>query len=174
MKTLSTPPVANFAAALALAVAAAGVQAAGTVTVTFVNPEKYTDAGRAAPERQRTLDALQRHFTALGVRLPTGQALKVEILDVDLAGEITGTPHLATGEQRVLKGGADGPHMKLRYSLAAGGQTLRSGQEELADQVYLERPVQPPTASARPFYYETRMVDRWFDQTIAPPAGRKP
>jgi hypothetical protein len=167
------PNAALLAAAGAIAsIAALGTdaRAAGVVEVSFVNPEKFADIGRLVADRQRTLDGLQRHFKSLGDQLPDGQALRIEVLDVDLAGELEMTVRLG-GEQRVLKGRADWPRMTLRYTLTAGGTTLKSGRDQLSDMAYLDSRAVPPTATSEALYHETRMIDRWFGQNFVP---RKP
>jgi Protein of unknown function (DUF3016) len=74
-------------AALAL-LAAGAAQAVGRVEVRYVQPERFSDAGFGAVERERTLKVLSQHFDRLAQRLPDGQLLQVEVTDVDLAGEV--------------------------------------------------------------------------------------
>ena len=66
--------------------------------------ERFTDVGFATIDRERTLQSLTQHFEALGRRLPDGQTLRVEVLDVNLAGEVW--PR-GPSEVRVLRGRAD-------------------------------------------------------------------
>jgi hypothetical protein len=141
------------AAALPLAVA-------GSATVSFVNPDRFSDIGFAPTDRQNNLQALERHLQALAQRrLPDDQVLKVDVLDVDLAGEER--PSRRTGrELRVLRGGADWPRIKLRYSLEANGRTLRSGEETLSDMSYLHG--FSDTYGSEPLRYERRMLDQWL------------
>ncbi len=143
-------------AALSLAFSA---QAAGNVEVSFVKPESYADIGRSVVDRERHLDLLARHLRALGGRLPDGQTLKIEVLDIDLAGEEIFNRHLS--DVRVLRGRADWPRMTLRYTLSAAGQNLKSGDEKIADMGYLMHGHY--AASRDALAYELRMVDGWFD-----------
>jgi hypothetical protein len=69
---------------------------------------------------------------------------------------------------RILKGGADWPRMTLQYTLTAGGQTVKSGQSKLADMSYMSSGIRASPARTDELYYETRMVDRWFDQNFVP------
>src|SRR5690348_11241582 len=61
---------------------------AGTVEVTFVNPENFIDAGNAAWDERANLDALGAHIAGLGRLIPGDQNVKIEVLDVDLAGQV--------------------------------------------------------------------------------------
>ncbi len=148
---------------VALAAVSSSVLAAGSAQVTYVQPEKFTDAGFGSIERERTLQALTQHFEALGRRLPDGQTLRVEVLDVDLAGEVW--PRGAR-DVRVLRGGADWPHMTLRYTVLDGTRTVKAGEARLADMSYLFSPQRTQQYGDLP--YEKRMLDSWFKEEIAP------
>src|SRR5262249_16494318 len=80
------------------------------VEVSFIHPERYTDAGFGSSETQANCDEIARHLERLGQRyLGTGQDLKIDVLDVDLAGR----PHIGVGDFRVMRSsGADWPRMK--------------------------------------------------------------
>jgi hypothetical protein len=142
------------------AAAASGASAAGVVTVSFTDPPHFSDAGATPWEKEATLRALTAHLQALGERyLSAGQALKVEVLDVDLAG--TMRPARRAGRDlRVVKGGADWPRIDLRYALEASGQPAISGQESVADMNY-SRGV-AGDRGADPLHYEKHMLDVWF------------
>jgi hypothetical protein len=156
------------AAAMTLTAAVPPARAAGNVAVSFVRPDQFLDIGHSTFDREHALDVLRRHFETLGAKLPEGQTLTVEVLDVDLAGEIQRTPRSSVGEMRILKGGADWPRMTLQYTLTAGGQTVKSGQSKLADMSYMSSGIRASPARTDELYYETRMVDRWFDQNFVP------
>lgn len=155
-------PVVLLVALLALGGSALPA-AAGTVEVNWLHPDQYSDAGRSFADRERTMKSLTDYFTQLGRRLPDGQTLKLEVLDVDLAG---GVEPWGWDELRVLRGRADWPRMTLRFSLQAGGQTLKAGEERLSDMNYM---------FARPgldmqggdLVYEKRMLSEWFVRTFA-------
>lgn len=150
---------------LALSLAAAGMpaQATGSAEVRYVEPEKFTDAGFGSVDRERTLQSLTEYFDSLGKRLPDGQTLRVEVLDVDLAGEVWPRgPH----EVRVLRGRADWPHITLRYSVLEGDRTVKAGEVRLADMAYLVSTQRLSQYGDLP--YEKRMLERWFKEEIAP------
>jgi hypothetical protein len=140
----------------------AGGASAG-VTVTYIHPENYADMPFAAWEREQVLHNLRAHFNQLGKRLPQGQDLKVEVLDLDLAGRLEPTMR-ASRDIRVLGGGADWPHMHIRYSIVADGKVISSGESRLSDMMYLNRLNRYSNGDALP--YEKRMIEEWFQQTI--------
>ena len=146
---------------LILACLAAGMgaaHAAGNVDVTFVQPQRFSDAGEAGSERDRNLNTISQHLQRLGERyLAPGQTLSVEVMNLDLAGErrLVGIRLI-----RVLKGRADWPRVDLRYSLKANDQVLRSGEESVADMNYLQHV--PTYTSSESLPYETRMLESWF------------
>jgi hypothetical protein len=90
---------------------------AGTVTVSFVHPETYTDAslsgGYGVKAEEWTLGEIGRHLESLGGRL---------------------------GPQQVLT-------LDVRYRLAEGGRTLLEGQETVVDPNYLANPARYFTPS---------------------------
>ena len=143
-----------------LAASAVSAALATPVDVSFVNPPGFADAGSTAWERDANLRTLAEHLQALGARyLSADQVLKVEVLDVDLAG--TMRPSLRAGRDlRVVRGGADWPRITLRYSLEGGGQPGLSGEESLADLDYSHRFT--GQRATRPLHYEEHMLDVWF------------
>ncbi len=147
---------------LGLGALPAPAQAAGTVAVRFIEPERFTDIGFASFDRERSLLSLTEVFERLGKKLPDGQTLSLEVLDVDLAGEVW--PRIGH-EYRVLRGGADWPRMTLRYTLQAQGRTLQTGEARLADMSYLFM-LRGLTAQDSNLPYERRMVERWFSDTF--------
>ena len=139
-------------------VAAAASAAAGTVQVDFVAPTTYADAGRTLAEAQANRDTLARYLQSLGERyLPAGDTLKVDVLDIDLAGTVL--PR-ARGDLRITRGTADIPKIRLRYTLAAADQAARSGEETVRDLNYLGHPVD--YAGKDPLRFEKRMLADWF------------
>jgi hypothetical protein len=153
--------------ALLMAVAASA-QAAGQVAVSFVQPETYADIGWTTAQRQQNLAILEYGFRSAAERLPDGQWLKVEVLDVDLAGEtrvLFNHPDI-----RVLKGGVDYPRMHLRWTLGAGSQVLRSGEARLSDPSYLFHAHAVGLGDA--LAHDRVMIDRWLRETLVPGTPR--
>jgi hypothetical protein len=139
--------------------------AGAAVTVTYVQPERFTDIPFVTWEREDTLKALTEHFTKLGNSLPPGQDLRIEVLDVDLAGRAI--PNARLGRDiRVLRGRADFPRITLRFSLEQNGQVLKSGEAQLSDMSYLDHVNR--YFDGEPLRYEKQMIDDWFEKTIGP------
>jgi hypothetical protein len=139
--------------------------AGAAVTVTYVQPDKFSDVPFTTWEREDTLKALTEHFTWLGSSLPPGQDLRIEITDVDLAGRAV--PSTRAGRDvRVLRGQADWPRIELRYAVEQNGQVLKSGEARLADLNYLNHTSR--YFDSEPLRYEKSMIDDWFQKTIGP------
>ena len=80
----------QFFASLALAAFAAGAQAAGTVQVQFVQPEKFADIRDQAFSRERNLEMVKRLLErAAAPYVADGQTLKIDVLDHVILGERT-------------------------------------------------------------------------------------
>ena len=155
--TLIAAAVALLSATV-LIVLARPAHAAGSAEVRFVEPERFSDAGRSAYDRERALASLAAHLQELARRLPDGQRLKIEVLDVGLAGE----QELRRGHDvRILRGAADSPHIHLRWTLEQGGGTLKSGQERLGDLGYLLGRIGVASGDGD-LPYEKRMLTQWF------------
>lgn len=138
------------------------------VSVSFIAPESYSDAsiygryrGPASPSVLRDLEA---HFVKLGARyLPAGRSLRIDVLDIDLAGEYE--PFRAyLYDVRVLRG-VTWPRIRLRYVLEQDGRVLRQAEELVADPAYLFGSTR--LGDTDRLYYEKRMLTDWFRQRFA-------
>ena len=161
------------ALALACALGAtAGTSFAGTVDVRYDADAVFTDAGSPL-RREARLAALAKHLQGLGERLlPAGQALQVDLLDLDLAGTVRigrrGT------DLRVVSDRADGPHIELRYTLSEQGQVLRSGQELVSDLNYRRLPSGYGGSADDGLRYEKQALTQWFTQRFGPGSSTTP
>ncbi len=137
--------------------------ASADVRVNFVEPSKFTDLPTTPWEREQALKELDEHFKELGEKLPEGYLLKVDVLDVDMAGREM--PQWRTGQDlRVLKGTADWPVMRIRYELEANGQRIKGGDAQLSDMAYLQGINR--YFEGEPLRYEKQMIDEWFKKTV--------
>lgn len=166
---MNKPIRATFLCGLAAA-AMAGPAWAGPVEVSFIDADRYFDAGNQRRDEQRNLDALAAHLQSLGRRyLPDGQSLKIEVLQVDLAGEVH--PTRRGFDLRITRGGADWPRISLRYTLQGeGGAVLRQGEETVSDMAYQMHAALDDTSE--PLRYEKRMLDDWFRARFASSPSR--
>ena len=72
---------------LSLAAGIVTFPAGAGVTVSFVEPATYTDTGQFGREADSALREIEAHLKYLGERyLPPDRILKIEVLDIDLAG----------------------------------------------------------------------------------------
>jgi hypothetical protein len=149
--------------------AAGGVHAAGTVQVTFVEPERFADVRDRARTSEEHLATLERVLVeTASPHVPDGRTLKIEVLDVDLAGEVR--PGLRAWDLRILTGRADWPRITLRWTLDGPTPgTAKSGQAVVQDMAYLQR-VAPPLADSG-LIYERRMLDEYFRKEFAKAIG---
>ena len=159
MKRFFRPALVATAAVLALEAGGAGA----AVTVTFTKSEGYMDMPFSASDKDRVIKELHSHFDKLGAKLPPGQDLTVEVLDIDLAGRIE--PQFRFGNDvRILKGRADWPVIQLRYRIESQGKVLRSGDARVDDKSYLDRFNR--YSANESLRYEKRMLDDWFNAVL--------
>jgi len=158
----------SIATAIVLCVVTMTASAGGTVNVTFVDPERFTDAGeRSYQYSPNVLQQLEQQFHALGERiLADGQVLTVDVTDVDLAGELRPAPRRGGDWVRVVRGRADWPRIALRYTLQANGQEVKRGEETLADLDYTHNI--PIYSTYQPLSWERQMLEAWFKARFAP------
>lgn len=149
-------------AAAGLATLLAAGPAAAETRVTFANPQGFTDANpyaaRPVDQASPALAGLRRIIERAGQRLPPGQDLDIEILDVDLAGYFPPW-QVPSPAVRVMEP-TTWPSVRLRYTLTQSGRVLASGEETLTDMTYLRRP--GATRSRDPLRFEEAMLLDWF------------
>jgi hypothetical protein len=149
------PRTGCFPFLVALAAFASAAEAA--VVVTFNDPDKYADVGRSERDRQDVLAEIGRHLQRLGEALPADRTVKIEVLDIDLAGD--DRPRMHAGRDiRVLRGSADWPSMRVRYVVETAGKAGEPREETISDPSYLMHPITRPDVLS----YEKRMLEKWF------------
>ncbi len=136
------------------------------VQVTFTAPDTYLDAGLlredSARAREVTLRTIREQFVRLGERyLAPSQTLEIEVLDIDLAGELEWWhgPY----DIRYLRS-STWPKIKLRYTLKDNGETIRSSEEWVSDPSYQMNVI---ARSSDVMPYEKEMLARWFRSRFA-------
>lgn len=151
-------------AAAAIIFTVASASAGAEANVSYLNTAEMTDV----PRHPKDLESMEYTFTELlkqlSNRLPAGQVLKVEFLDIDLAGDVF--PRVPVRDIRVTKGQADWPRIHLRYSIEQDGKVLRGGESKLADPNYQ---MGVNMYSQELYAYEKQMLDAWFRKEILPP-----
>jgi hypothetical protein len=157
-------PIAPLALAGLLALAPSLARA--EVTVSFPQPDKFTDAslngpGRVGPDAP-ALTGLRQHLERLGQRLPPGQTLRVTVLDVDLAGRYE--PWRIDNPSLRVMTDSTWPRLRLRYTLEQDGRVIAEAEETVSDLTYLTRARQ--ARSGDRLFYEKAMLDDWFRQRM--------
>jgi hypothetical protein len=121
----------------------------------------HSDAGNTAAQRGR-LEALAEHLRTLGAqRLPAGQRLEVELIDLDLTGTVRIARH-ALGEVRVVNGRAGAYRARL-HARDAGGAALASGRETLYDAGLPRLGELRDASGGDPLRHEKTLLDHWFE-----------
>ncbi|MDH4869277.1 DUF3016 domain-containing protein [Pseudomonas sp. BN515] len=140
---------------------------ASSTEVSFSNPDKYSDArlyrdyGRGADDF--VLKDLKAHIEKLGKRyLQSGQTLKVDVLDIDLAGQYE--PWRVNFQDVRFMREVTWPRIKLHYSLEQDGKVLVSRDVTVIDQSYLQHGNY--YFSNDRLRYEKTMLDDWFRWNI--------
>lgn len=152
----------SFATRIALAcfvLAAANASAAATVV--FLNPGNMTDVPRNDSEREGMEEDLLEHFNELSARLPKGQQLNVEVLDIDLAGDVF--PRVPVHGIRVRQGRGDRPAIHLRYTVEQDGKIVSSGERRLVNSNYLGM---INLYGSDLYAHEKQLLDDWFRKDL--------
>ena len=158
----------SIATAALLSFVAAAASAAGTVNVTFVDPDNYYDAGNTKHDVPGNLKELELHLQQLGQKyLPDGQVLNISVLDVDLAGYMKPLARRAR-EVRIARFEANWPRITVRYTLEAPGQPVKNAEEVVADMNYGRHGQMHIYTDRDPLRFEKMMLDRWFLLRFSP------
>lgn len=152
-------PLALNIAAIALLLTSASALA--TATVSYIDTDRMTDVPRNHGELESMEQIFSQHLARLSEKLPAGQVLKVEFLDIDLAGDVF--PRVAVRDVRVMKGQADWPRMHFRYSIEQDGKVIASGERKLQNPSYQ----QSVNLFGQELYgYERQMLEDWFRKDL--------
>ena len=148
------------------------------VAIEFRDPASFTDAGPLAgvdPAHDRTLIALSKHVEDLAHRyLSPEESLRVEFLDIDLAGRLEPWRPYAS-DVRIMRD-VTWPRMRLRYSLERDRQVIASAEDNLVDLNYLVS--NAVYFSSDPLRFDKALLDKWFarrfDQRTSPSVAHRP
>ncbi|MFT4101177.1 MAG: DUF3016 domain-containing protein [Burkholderiaceae bacterium] len=168
MNTIRSILIARVIVAAVL-MANACAAAAADVSITFIDPEKYTDAGysRSFPDEQERAQVqhdIEQHLRSLAERyLAPGDSLKIDVLDIDLAGHFEPFRFRGGADVRIVRD-ISWPRIKLRYTLSHDGRVVASATEQLSDMNYLASINRYPSTDR--LRYEKPMLDDWFEKRI--------
>jgi hypothetical protein len=157
----------HFSAAVLLLVAGCAAAAPvhdsdSRVSVTFIEPEKFTDARRAEldPTSTGVLGELQKFIIATGARyVPENMKLSIRVTNVDLAGDFELFRGPQADQVRITKG-LYSPHIVLEFEVVDNaGKAVKSGKRDLTDIDYQQRSVSPADDYLR---YEKDILRDWL------------
>jgi len=138
---------------------------AASSEVTWTDYKNYRDIdsgneGRTK-FRERIFRKLEEHFANLAEQLPADQTLKIEVTDVDLAGDTrAGSIHQVRIMKQIYM-----PRMNFSYQLFdADGKVVQSEEVVVKDMNFMSgRNLKYRNDSLG---YEKKMLDDWFDKTF--------
>ena len=121
-------------------------EGASRVSVSFIEPEKFTDSRRVelAPTSAGVLRDLEKFFVETGGRyLPATTKLSIRVTDIDLAGDFELFRGPQADQVRITKG-LYPPRIILEFEVIdSTAAVVRSGKRDLTDINYQVRNVYP-------------------------------
>jgi len=138
---------------------------AATAEVTWTEPDKYRDIRPGEENRkrfqERVFKNLEEHFSELAAKLPADQVLKINVTNLDLAGDV----RVGMREIRVVKD-LYFPRMDFSYQLLNADQlVVKEEQVDLKDMSFLMGSNMRYRNDS--FGYEKKMLDDWFNDIFA-------
>jgi hypothetical protein len=111
--------------------------------------------------RERTFNEFEKHFAKLAESLPEDQLLKIEVTDVDLAGD---TNAAGINRVRIIKE-LYIPRMEFSYQLLdANSKVVLADEVKLKDMNFMSNSQLKYRNKA--LGYEKKMLDDWFETTF--------
>jgi hypothetical protein len=137
------------------------------VSVSFVEPEKFTDShsGELAPTSAGVLRELEKFLIETGGRyLPATTKLSIRVTDIDLAGDFELFRGPQADQVRITKG-LYPPRIVLEFELLdSGAKVIKTGKRNLTDIDYQSRSVYPREDYLR---YEKDLLRDWLRAEFA-------
>ena len=160
------PRLYHFPAVLVLLVGCAAAapvdESVSRLSVTFIEPEKFTDVRRAEldPTSAGILGELQKFIIATGGRyVPENMKLNIRITNVDLAGDFELFRGPQADQVRIAKG-LYPPHIVLEFEVVdSAAKVVKSGKRDLTDIDYQRRSIYPADDYLR---YEKDILRDWL------------
>jgi hypothetical protein len=155
-----------FAIALPLIVGCATAapvnESAPRVSVSFIEPEKFTDARRAElePTSSGILRELEKFLIATGARyVPENMKLNIRVTNIDLAGDFELFRGPQADQVRITKD-LYPPRLALEFELLDPAEkVIKAGKRDLTDIDYQSRNVYPREDYLR---YEKDLLRDWL------------
>ncbi|HSD38882.1 MAG TPA: DUF3016 domain-containing protein [Rhodocyclaceae bacterium] len=171
---LMVSALAGFLAIMAGAAdAMSAAEAEARVKVSFIKPEQFATTLRdhESPERRDAVLAELGKYVqqAAAPRLPPGQSLQIDVLDLKRAGSPARNAGGATGNMRVIRE-TDPPRIDLGFRVldASGAIVRMEKKRRLRDMNYLSH---GDHSNSDPLRYEKRLLDDWIDRDFPVPTN---
>jgi len=138
---------------------------AASSEVTWTDYKSYRDihegnSGRTQ-FRERIFKDFEKHFSQLAATLPEGQTLKIDVTDVDLAGD---THVGGIDRMRIIKH-MYSPRMNFSYQLVdIKGEVIQSDDVVVKDMNFMSNTSLKYRNQS--LGYEKKMLDDWFEKTF--------
>lgn len=138
---------------------------AASSEVTWTDYKSYRDINEGNENRksfrERTFKGFEKHFAKLAATLPEGQTLKIDVTDVDLAGD---TNAGGINRMRIVKQ-IYSPRMNFSYQLLdADGKVIQSDDVVVKDMNFMSG--SSLKYRNKSLGYEKKMLDDWFEETF--------
>ncbi|WP_057830444.1 DUF3016 domain-containing protein [Colwellia sp. TT2012] len=138
---------------------------AASSEVTWTDYKSYRDINAGNENRksfrERIFRDFEKHFAKLAATLPEGQVLKIDVTDVDLAGD---THAAGIHRTRIVKQ-IYRPRMNFSYQLFdADGKLVQSDEVVVKDMNFMSG--SNLKYRHKSLGYEKKMLDDWFDKAF--------
>lgn len=158
---MKSPTIKNSFVVGAL-LATAATLSAGTSTIEWVKPDKYSDVGSSFGSNDK-FDQFKKEIESYVERvaekeLPDGAVLKLTVTNVDLAGEFE--PGRLNEDVRIMRE-IYPPKMSFSYTLQHDGKVVSEGKENLSD-IDFTFDVGRRVFDQDQFSYEKEMLGEWL------------
>ncbi len=153
----------------ASAVLHASDDAATHVSVSFDQPENYSDIGDGFPSTEKgaaaNLEGIEQFVQKQAKKyLPTDQKLEITFTNIDLAGEFE--PWGATMDDIRIVKDIYPPRIDLNFRVIdASGHVIREGERKLRDLSFM---MNLNLNNNDPLRYEKTLIDDWMRQDVRP------
>ncbi|MCG9695521.1 DUF3016 domain-containing protein [Shewanella sp. Isolate11] len=142
----------------------------GMVNITWQGVDKYRDI-KAVSEiqsryEQRVFDVITKQLNkSVSKVFKANQTLKMQVTDVDLAGDVRPTFGATASHDIRLITDLYPPRLTFSYQVLEDEKVIMVGDEKLKDMGFLQT---TGVTSNQPLRYEAKMLDEWVKKKIAP------
>ncbi|KRD32032.1 hypothetical protein ASE35_13840 [Lysobacter sp. Root916] len=144
----------------------------GPVEVRWQNPAQFTEirysGNSSEAKRGNWVEDLAQHLRQRAQkRLPAGERLEVDILDIRRAGNYEPWRGVAFNDTRFIRD-IYPPRITLNFRrIDADGQVIAEGERKLSDMGFLSNA--NALSNSDPLRYEKALINRWLDRELKRP-----